>query len=390
MTRYSLNILFLTLTLCSAVAVFNYIVDPYAVYHFKNADSERLSRVEQFYRMRLSKPWQLSQIDPTAVVIGTSRTGSISPSHPSWPEQQSFNLSVPDMTPYELLRFVEHAQANGPLDKLTIGLDFEAFVSAEPHTRPGFVEARMAPQQGVSESLRAGWQRVLDISDTLLSIDALSLSIAAVSGADEPERHYYSDGSWVKAKARLTGRSGMAFVGKERIIAFRDKTFDLKKNIAQLGQILRFCHQHNIDTRLFVTPEHVFLIDLWSRLGYQELWVEFHRSLIAINRDIARDMGQAAFPLWGFNDLEKFVDEPIAKSGKGLQSHFVDGVHFQKGFGGAIMDGVWDESTGIGARLDRERLDLYMVKVQQLSDKFAARNQRLIAQMHEDMNLPVQ
>jgi hypothetical protein len=390
MTRYSLNIIFLTLALCSAVAVFNYIVDPYAVYHFKNADSERLSRVEQFYRMRLSKPWQLPQIKPTAAVIGTSRTGSISPNHPSWPEQQSFNLSVPGMTPYELLRFIEHAQANGPLDKLTIGLDFDVFVSAEPHTRPGFVEARMEQQRGISESLRYGWQRAKDISNTLLSIEALSLSIAAISDADEPGRRYYHDGSWVKAKTRLTGRSGMTFVGKGRVMAFRDKALDLEKNIALLGQILSFCHQHNIDTRLFVTPEHVFLIDLWSRLGYQELWVEFHRALIAINRDIARDMGQAAFPLWGFNDLEKFVDEPIAEAGKGLQSHFVDGAHFQKSFGGAIMDGVWDESTGIGARLDRERLDLYMVKVQQLSDKFAARNQQLIAQMHAEMNLPAQ
>lgn len=390
MTRYSLHILFLTLALCSAVAIFNYIVDPYSVYHFKNADSDRLSRVDQFYRMRMSKPWQLSQIKPTAVVIGTSRTGSISPNHPAWPEQQSFNLSVPGMTPYEMLRFIEHAQANGPLDKLTIGVDFEAFVSAEPHTRPGFIEARMAPHQGVYESLLTAWQRARDISDTLLSINALSLSITAVSGADEPGRRYYNDGSWIKAKARLTGRSGMVFVGKDRIVAFLDKTLDLEKNIALLGQILRFCHQHNIDTRLFVTPEHVFLIDLWSRLGYQEQWVEFHRALIAINRDIARDMGRPAFPLWGFNDLEKFVDEPIAKAGKGLQSNFVDGVHFQKNFGGAIMDGIWDESTGIGARLDRERLDLYMVKVQQLSDNFAARNQQLIAQMHEEMNLPAQ
>ena len=390
MTRYSLHILFLTLALCGAVAVVNYRVDPYAVYHFKNADSERLSRVEQFYRMRLSKPWQLSQIKPTAVVIGTSRTGSINSGHRAWPEQQSFNLSVPGMTPYELLRFIEHAQANGPLHKLTIGLDFNAFVSAEPHTRPGFVESRLAPHQGVYGSLRAAWQRTRDMTNTLFSIDALSLSIAAVSGADTPGRRYYHDGSWVKAGSRLTGSSGMVFIGKDRLVAFRDKPLDLEKNIALLGQILRLCHQHNIDTRLFVTPEHVVLIDLWSRLGYGELWVEFHRALIAINRDLASDLGQEAFPLWGFNDLEKFVDEPIANAGKGLQSHFVDGVHFQKNFGGAIMDSIWDESTGIGARLDRERLDLYTVKVQQLSARFAARNQQLIARMHAAMGLPAQ
>ena len=151
MTRYLRNTLFLTLALCSAVAAFNYFVDPYSIYHFESADSDRLSRVEQFYQMRISKPWQVAQVKPTAVVIGTSRSAGIHPRHPSWDGQQSFNLSVPCMTPYELLRFIEHAQANGPLNKLMIGLDFEAFINPDPHTRlvsssgPGFPPLARVP-----------------------------------------------------------------------------------------------------------------------------------------------------------------------------------------------------------------------------------------------------
>ena len=113
MTHYLRNTLLWTLALCGAVALFNYIVDPYSIYHFESADTDRLSRVEQFYQMRISKPWQVTQIKPNAIVIGTSRSGGIHPRHPSWSRQQSFNFSVPGMTPYELLRFIEHAQANG-------------------------------------------------------------------------------------------------------------------------------------------------------------------------------------------------------------------------------------------------------------------------------------
>jgi hypothetical protein len=388
MTRYLRNTLFLTLALCSAVAAFNYIVDPYSIYRFSSADSDRLSRVEQFYQMRISKPWQVAQLKPTAVVVGTSRSAGIHPEHPSWAGQQSFNLSVPGMTPYELLRFIEHAQANGPLDKLMIGLDFEAFINPDPHTRPGFAELRMARDQDAVVSPGSAWQLVLDMADTLFSIPALSRSLSAVSGTAIPGRRYHRDGTWEKTRSRLTGTSGYIFIGKNRVTAYREPTLDLQKNIAILGDILRFCHEQGVDTRLFVTPEHVFMVDLWFSLGYEELWLEFHRALIAINIAVARDMGRQPFPLWGFNGLAGIVDEPILEGTSSLPGYFLDGLHFRNNFAELIMDALWGEQTDIGTRLDAQGLDSYTVRVQQLSYQFNEQNQLLTDDLHGKMNLP--
>ena len=388
MTRYLLNTLFLTLALCSAVAVFNYIVDPYSIYHFENADTDRLSRVEQFYQMRLSKPWQVTQVKPTAVVVGTSRSGSIRPTHPSWAEQPSFNLSVPGMTPYELLRFIEHAQAKGPLDKLLIGLDFEAFIIADPHTRNGFAEFRMARVQETAVSMGSAWQRVLDMADTLLSTDTLAVSLSAVSGTGIPGRRYHRDGSWEKASSLLTGRSGYIYIGRDMVNRNREQALDLHENMAILGDILRFCHQQGIDTRLFITPQHVFLVDLWFDLGYQELWLEFHQALIAVNSAVALEMGREPLPLWGFNGLAGIVDEAIVERAHGLQGYFLDGLHFQDNFAQIIMDAVWGESTGAGTRLEAGNLVAYTLRVQQLSQQFTEKNQILRAELREKMQLP--
>ena len=144
MKRYLLITTLLTLGLCLMVALFNYRVDPYAIYHFRTANGDSLSRIDQFFHLRVTKPWLVVQTKPTAVIVGTSRSATVHPQHPDWPQQRSYNLSVPGLTIYEMLRFIEHAQANGPLEKLMIGLDFEAFIQPEPRFKSGFEESRLA------------------------------------------------------------------------------------------------------------------------------------------------------------------------------------------------------------------------------------------------------
>ena len=70
MKRYAIIFAALTLAVCAAVALFNYRVDPYAVYRFEDADEQSLSRIDQFYHLRLTKPWLVAQLRPVAVIAG--------------------------------------------------------------------------------------------------------------------------------------------------------------------------------------------------------------------------------------------------------------------------------------------------------------------------------
>ncbi len=182
MKRYLLIVTILTLSLCLTVGLFNYRVDPYTIYHFKQANADWLSRIDQFYHMRIIKPWHVVQAKPTAIVVGTSRSATIRPEQPGWPKNRSYNLSVPGLTVYEMLRFIKHAQANGPLSKLMIGLDFEAFIFPEPQFRASFEESRMASNANDLAAPRFIWQLVSDVRDTLLSLPGFTRSLSRAHG----------------------------------------------------------------------------------------------------------------------------------------------------------------------------------------------------------------
>ena len=101
---------FIYLLLLAAITIFfNTWADPYNIYRFKSADSERMSRINPTYSMRLAKPWQVFQARPQAAIIGSSRSGSIPPRQSRWPERRTFNLSMVGMTLYEMQQTIAHA-----------------------------------------------------------------------------------------------------------------------------------------------------------------------------------------------------------------------------------------------------------------------------------------
>lgn len=390
MKRYLLVFTVLTLAVCVGVAVFNYRVDPYGIYHFGDADEARLGRIDQLYHLRLIKPWLVADIQPTAIITGTSRSATVHPQHPAWPEDRSYNLSIPSQTAYEMLRFVEHAQANGPLDKLMIGLDFEVFIQPEPHSKAGFEESRLAREAGELDSLRYYWRRLGDIRDTLFSVKTLTYSLAAFTGTAIVGNSYFKDGTWVRTNSHLTGQGGVVYFGKENVLPLRAQRLDLDANMAIFADILRFAHRQHIDTRLFVTPEHVFIIDLWARLGYEDLWNDFHRRLVAVNDAVAAELGVAPFPLYGFNHMRGVVDEPIRKARDAGQSVFTDGSHFRPALGETIMAGVWSEGSDAGVRLNAASVDSYLSEVAQIRQQFERDNAQLAARLRHGISPELQ
>lgn len=370
MKRYTLIFAVLTLTVCAAVALFNYKVDPYSIYHFENANEQSLRRIDQFYHLRLTKPWLVAQTKPVAVIAGTSRSATLHPRHPAWPQGGSYNLSIPGQTIYELSRFIEHAHAVGPLEKLMIGLDFEAFIQPEPKIKSGFEESRLARDVKDLQSPGYFLRGLNDMRDTLFSINGLTRSLAAITGTAKVGRRYYKDGTWESTNSAFTGQGGYIFFGKENVLALRAQKLDLDANLKIFADILRFAHRHKFETRLFITPEHIFIVDLWARLGYSELWVEFHQGLVAVNNAVAQEMGVAPFPLFGFNQVRGVVNEPIRRARQAGRSLFTDGSHFRPALGKQIMMGVWTDGSDVGARLDTDTVEQYLFEIEQIRHQF--------------------
>jgi|GEM_PF-6336570 len=386
MKRYLLVTASLTLAFCLMVAWFNYRVDPYGIYHFRQANADWLSRIDQFWNMRLTKPWQVLQAKPSAIVVGTSRSATVRPQHPSWPKGGGYNLSIPGMTMYEMLSFIEHAQAVRPLNKLMIGLDFEALILAEQKGRMGFVEARMARSPDHLSSLKFAAQFARDVRDTLFSTTAFARSLAAVTHTAKVGRRYEKDGTWESTTSALTGRSGFVVIGKSNVYEISDEQLSLDASLEHFAEVLRFAHLQKIDTRLFFTPEHVFMLDLWWRLDHRDLWEEFHQRVIEVNDAVATELGVKPFPLYGFNQARGVVDEPILKGRDAERALFSDGTHFRPRLGKQIMDSVWSDRPGIGMPLDAESVSDYLAQVEQVTHDFVAANAALTATLRRQIS----
>lgn len=372
MTHYLKVLSMAALGFCGAVALVNYVVDPYAIYHFDEADADYLSRIDQFYHMRLSKPRNLLQLRPDSIVLGSSRSGSIKPQHATWDGHGNYNFSVPGLTMYEMYRFIQHAQAVGPLEKLMIGVDFEAFMTATPQTRDGFAEHRFASSNRELETIPHQLQWVRDSAATLLSMPALSRSISALSDQVFVSHRYFRDGTWSNVSGILLGRPGYVFTSQAILEAHGKAAYAVGGNVEIVADILRFCHRQDIDTRLFVTPTHVLLVDLWQQLGYTAAWRDFHRHLVEVNHRVGREVGREPFPLWGFNNAAGIVDEAVASGKDNHSAWFQDGVHFRERLGSRIMHEMWGEQPTFGQRLDEQTTTPYLAEVDRLAAGFLA------------------
>jgi len=367
----------------SGIGAFNFFVDPLLLFHYKDSGSEKLSRIEQFLNMRLYKPLHVNEKKPDAIIIGTSRSGTIRARHPEWKGLRAYNFSMPGMTIYELSRSVQHAQANQPLQKLMIGLDYNTIISPEPLYRSGFEPARMAqfPNDFYSAELIA--QKLRDLQTLLLSYEMLSASTLALAKTSPGIRKYHADGSWERLGNRLTGRGGYIYVARNTLTAWKKAVLRPEENIAILKNLLNFCYRNDIETRLFFTPMHSFILDLWFRMSPEELWRDTYKQIVTINAELAEQYDRPPFPIWGFANEEQAVSEPIYFARQIDQAWFNDGLHYRAKMAESIMEAMWGPSSGFGQQLTVSTVNDYLDTVDSLRDTFVKSNKSLVSQLHQ-------
>ena len=370
MKTYCITFFSTVLAILAAVGTFNYVVDPYVIYSFATANEEKLNRLDQFSYMRLSKPWHLDQIKPNALVIGTSRTGRVSPEHSAWSNLNPYNSSIPGMTMYEMSRFIQHAQSLNSVQELILGLDFEQTLRPLPVYRPGFEENRFLGSPKVNK-LSKYTQKAIDIVETLFSASSLSRSVSAITGTGYAGRKYFLDGTWQTTSKFLRGEGGYKFIGAEIVKTHKNFELDIEENMRILEEILRSAYANKINTRIFITPVHVAIIDLWYFLGHKENWEIFHQKLIDVNIRVAQDYNAAPYPIWVFNNLPGVVDEPVLKGPRAAEAWFKDGVHFRRELGGKIFSSMvlpakQQQAPPFGMQLNADNKETYFKEVNHL------------------------
>lgn len=389
MKRYLIVILVATTLIVGGVGIINYRVDPFLLYHHRDGGDQLLGRIDQFYNMRLYKPYHVNRRKPEAIIVGTSRSGSIRAQHPSWENLRTYNFAMPGMTVYELGQLVKHAQAVQPLSQLIIGLDYHALVRAVPTYRPGFEPARLVekPAEFRSPAYIAQWFR--DLQTFLFSFDMSRESLRAVAPTASFPRIYYADGAWKGVGRELVGRGGYIFVARSAVESIQVTPFRLEDNLPYLRDLLHFCYRNNINTKLFFTPTHVFFVDLWFRIASEQLWRDAHREILAINNEIAREYNRPPFEIWGFGDVKEVVAEPIYRSKDIDKAWFMDGAHYGTKLAEHIMEALLGPEGDFGRIVTPDTVDDYLDRVNSIREQFFRANPKQVAGLHDRIgNVP--
>ena len=106
------------------VGGFNYIIDPYGIY---NTHIVNLPKIKVSSKMRLIKVIKVSQIKPTSICLGTSRTEyGYDPTHKYF-IKPSYNFAVSSASMYEVKKNFQWALKQGNLKKVLLVADYRMF-----------------------------------------------------------------------------------------------------------------------------------------------------------------------------------------------------------------------------------------------------------------------
>lgn len=343
-TRF--NRIFFTLVFGALVMTFsiNLIVDPFGLFGMPTWQGFNAEKTQYQKYLRMAKPHAVRVLQPRGLILGTSRAEYLDPDHSGWRADAHpvYNLAVQSARIHEVLRNLQHAQAQNRLKQVVLLLDdfmFDPRVQQES----GFDEARL--DSAPNPAINGAW--VDDLLMSLLSYDALLESIATMraqntsapviylpNGARHPERFQSAIdrvGGHRNLFMTLVRPAGRAFKGDDR------------QPYEDFRTLLMFCRAQGIDLRLVISPMHAHMLELYWLNGTWQSLEDWKRRLVRMVEDEAvRTPGAKPFPLWDFSSYNSITTEKIPSHGdaKTRMRWYWESSHFKTATGRLMLDRV--------------------------------------------------
>jgi hypothetical protein len=303
-----------------SVGLFNFLVNPYGIFDSPEITGFNQSKPEKLKNMRLFKAVDITRIKPETIFLGSSRTEyGLNPNYAALKDKQSvYNLALGAATPYELLRYLQHALVNQPKLKLVIlGLD-EFMFNELNQENPGLSEQRLEKKHS----------SVADIVSSTLSLNAFYASQTTIALSQKyPEYQSYTPQGMLNL--RIIDRNDSATLYRfEKSIGFYFQTFPQyrlsDRYLNLFKQIVSLCKQKKIDLKVFISPAHA---TRWETVWTAGHWQQFEQ----MKREIAK-----ITPVWDFSGYNSITTEPLSNRMK----NYVDDSHYRQEIGNLIFNRI--------------------------------------------------
>ena len=349
--KYLLRLVSGTLCCLVVIAIFNFIVDPYGIYDAITISGFNEEKNEISSHLRLHKAYEVSDVMPGAISLGTSRTEvGIDSNHVGW-AYPCYNLGFSGASIYEILRYYQHALYLCNTKQVVLMIDSISFF-ADRENAPDFDETRLAITYDGKKNITWGINEKFSclLNTSRASVDTI--------------RHQNSNSVSLYEKGRAVSLYWVVRDGNHVSFINRAKK-DFENDTKQINgrgeqnsvspydyyyyrQILEIAHANDIELCIGISPCHVYTWEIMALDGsypyYEEQW---KRSVVKINEEVAEEFGKPPFPLWDFSVYNEFTMEDIPPIGdtQTRMRWYWDYSHYTKEFGDIILDLMFNLPT---------------------------------------------
>ena len=382
MQRYLTLLLGTILITLTGIIMLNRIANPFAIFATPVIVGFNSHKPEADTRQRLSKAYQVKNLRPDALLLGTSRALRLDPNHPHWQGLNGFNLALTSSSLYEQYRYLQHAQAQTPLREVVLGLDYFMF---NHNTGMQFSERRLdVAADGTPQPKLLGID-LHDLLPALLSRDALSSSLVTLHDQNAP---LPDDPDYLRQRIANKGGHHALFNELEHGLMSEWSRTDAAQNYGEIGtiteagsfrQILRLAHRGNIRLYLFISPSHARLWECWRLLGQLPSIEQWKRDMVRANDEEARLAGAAPFPLWDFSGYNSITTEALPEAGdrKTMMYGYFEDSHYSHAVGRLILDRLFDYQTpghippaDFGVQLSGENINTHLGELARQGERY--------------------
>ncbi len=371
-----------------SAALLNGTIDAYGLYRWAEIKGLNANKPLQAFHERIVRGADIPRLEPDALILGTSRAQiGLDPSHPDFGRaQRVYNSALSDGTPYEALRYLQHAQAQRPVKRVVVAPDFLSYAGPS-RKAPDFTEERIAVDPRNRPNLL---HRFSDAASTLLSLDALRSSRRTLLDQRLPS-YFRPDGrrDEFTQNQRVTSEGGPrgTFLWSERDYLKNYACFEPFSSAAESSKVggwknsvrasenrsgavedfrelLAFAQGQGIEVRALTSPSHARAQLLIEAAG---LWDDYERW----KRELLQSLSALGIPWIEFGGADpRFTAEEVPPPGdaKSRMRWYWESSHYRKELGDIALHRVLTGeeapgAEGFGVALTPKNLELQLARI---------------------------
>jgi len=367
--------------LISSIATFNWFIDPFAMFWSPSIDSLNQLKPEAGTRTRISKAYQIKNIDPEILIVGNSRVEmGLSPKSDSFQNKVVYNQGMPGshlvmQTDYA----IDAIKSSQSIKHLLIGVDFLDFLLSKEKLEQdnnlldNSIKASYSFRLESHTVKYASLLRAKEKMGLIFSLDALSASLNTITKQNSLTSSIDKLGfNSALSYLEIVKTEGIKplFTQKLQGISTRLKTplYISPQNkplfsprFKHLKNLIHEAKKSGIKITLFINPYHFSYLHTLSEQSQWENFLSWKKALTSF----VHKTNYPNMTLWDFSGFNNIINEsvPLATPKKPML-WFWEPAHYRKELGEKMLSLMLtiDKPTvaDFGRELTQQNIEKYI------------------------------